>query len=272
MLGKLMKYEWRSTWKVNTLLLGILAVSVLLVGVLGLIPSYNFQENFATSILIMVVLLFYGELLCCTMGVPLYLTIRYYKSMYSSEGYLTHTLPLTSGSLYLGKIVHFVIWNLITKIAACCSIGLAVLSLAYMATDREFRLMDFLEEIIESFDVWSQYPAMEGCQLFLVLFMAYMVVSIISVAVQCTGVVNVGQLFKTHRIAGAILVYVAVYIVKQAAMFAAIFRIGTISGNGISVFEIYNYIFAWSLLYEVLIDVLLFVASAWILKKKVNLE
>lgn len=272
MLGKVMKYEWRSTWKVNTLLLGLLAGAMLLVGFFLMMPLDHFDEDIVLFLVMTMVLLFYAALLCCGTGIPLYLTIRYYKSMYSNEGYLTHTLPLTVNQLYLGKLILFMIWNVMVQIVSSVSIGWCILAIVYQGTDGEFRLMDFLAEVIRSYDVWSQYPMMTGWQLFLVIFAVYMLVSIVSVAVQCTGVINVGQLWKSHRVAGSILVYAALYIIKQILAFAGLFNVGSISNYGISIFELCNVILIWLILGEIVIDVILFVASEGILKKKVNLE
>ena len=45
----------------------------------------------------------------------LYVTItRYHNSIYGSEGYLTNTLPITSGQIIFAKLVIFLIWGFIS--------------------------------------------------------------------------------------------------------------------------------------------------------------
>ena len=58
------------------------------------------------SILGMLGLLAYvGILVGINFGFMIYIGVRFYKSMYSDEGYLTHTLPVTSTQLLVTKIV-----------------------------------------------------------------------------------------------------------------------------------------------------------------------
>lgn len=108
MLGKLMKYEWKNIWKAGTLmLLGMLVVTVIGCVVLrmpggvvtGLLDNNDInatQSWFVLSSFVATLILYVIMLLASTWGMLIFLGIRFYRSMYTDEGYLSHTLPVTA--------------------------------------------------------------------------------------------------------------------------------------------------------------------------------
>ncbi|MBR6477088.1 MAG: hypothetical protein IKS85_01450 [Lachnospiraceae bacterium] len=124
MLGKLFKYEIRSISKVGLLLVAIAGIitaigAVYLVSPLfkSLIDPRGAKETSTVvfgSILGMLGILSYILMLfALTTGFSIYAGFRFYKSMYSDEGYLTHTLPVTPSQLLFVKIVTASVWVLI---------------------------------------------------------------------------------------------------------------------------------------------------------------
>ena len=113
MLGKLMKYEWKNIWKAGTLmLLGMLVVTVIGCVVLrmpgGLVTEIADGNNmnatqswFVLSSFVATLILYVIMLLASTWGMLIFLGIRFYRSMYTDEGYLSHTLPVTANQLFL---------------------------------------------------------------------------------------------------------------------------------------------------------------------------
>ena len=105
MLGKLMKYEWKNTWKAGVLmLLGMFVVTVIGCVVLrmpgGLVAEIADGNNmnatqswFVLSSFVATLILYVIMLLASTWGMLIFLGIRFYRSMYTDEGYLSHTLP-----------------------------------------------------------------------------------------------------------------------------------------------------------------------------------
>ena len=116
MLGKLFKHEFRVVGKMEGLLLAIAAGVTLLGAVYLASPLFKsvidetsdmgVMTGVIGSILGMLGLLAYvGILVGINFGFMIYIGVRFYKSMYSDEGYLTHTLPVTSTQLLVTKIV-----------------------------------------------------------------------------------------------------------------------------------------------------------------------
>ena len=55
--------------------------------------------------LILSIFLYYFGLIGCTLGTMLIIAIRFYKTCYTDQGYLTHTLPATTRQILNAKIM-----------------------------------------------------------------------------------------------------------------------------------------------------------------------
>lgn len=125
MLGKLMKQEWLSTWKIPTVLIGVVFAAATIFGLFCASPVWDLMDWWGADVIFSAtILLFYGALMCCGVGTSIYLAVRYYRSMYSNEGYLTHTLPVTPNQLLLSKMINFSIWELLSVICIVFNIML----------------------------------------------------------------------------------------------------------------------------------------------------
>ena len=104
MLGKLIKHEWKSTYKMGCLMLVVIALITVFGWLAFQTPmwkslsrndfSFGWLDIFGFLTLMMYVLLLVGV----NFGILIYLGVRFYKTMYTDEGYLTHTLPVESTS------------------------------------------------------------------------------------------------------------------------------------------------------------------------------
>ena len=222
MLGKLMKQEWLSTWKIPTVLIGVVFAAATIFGLFCASPVWDLMDWWGADVIFSAtVLLFYGALMCCGVGTSIYLAVRYYRSMYSNEGYLTHTLPVTPNQLLLSKMINFSIWELLSVICIVFNIMLFAAFIVLREVGYRSLFESFQEVLMEMQDILnSEYAT--GWELFMVLTIILILVGTVSKSLLYMGSVNIGQLWARHRVAGAILVYVgvtgAVQIVTQAAM------------------------------------------------------
>lgn len=277
MLGKLIKQEWLSTWKIPTVLIGVVFATATIFGLFCASPVWDLVDWWGADVILSAtILLFYGAIMCCAVGTSIYLAVRYYRSMYSNEGYLTHTLPVTSNQLLLSKMINFSIWELLSIICVMFNIMLFVAFIALREVG--------YRSLFESFrDVFADIQAIlnseytTGWELFMVLTIILILVGTVSKSLLYMGSVNIGQLWARHRVAGAILVYagvtVAVQIVTQAAMIifmTSADQLGMLQND--YVFSFLNQVMVVSLLLQVVIGAVMYVVSLLILKKKVNLE
>lgn len=118
MLGKLFKHEWKATARL--LLLLYLAVPALFLA--GWLIRLIGNE---------LLTLFPAVLLICAGVAVFFLTfafliLRFHKSMFGSEGYLTQTLPVRKGRLLFVKLCTAFLWVLLSLAAALLAVGLGL--------------------------------------------------------------------------------------------------------------------------------------------------
>ena len=207
MLGKLMKQEWLSTWKIPTVLIGVVFAAATIFGLFCASPVWDLMDWWGADVIFSAtILLFYGALMCCGVGTSIYLAVRYYRSMYSNEGYLTHTLPVTPNQLLLSKMINFSIWELLSVICIVFNIMLFAAFIVLREVGYRSLFESFQEVLMEMQDILnSEYAT--GWELFMVLTIILILVGTVSKSLLYMGSVNIGQLWARHRVAGAILVY-----------------------------------------------------------------
>ena len=135
MLKKLYKYDWKSVSMLLLILHGVLlAYSV--IGRLAIVIAGNFAarsgSSFDTHVSLSTTIFGMGAVAYVTIyvifiiGIILatifYLAARMQKSLFSDEGYLTNTLPVTPDKLLWSKILIFWTWSVIDFLCVALSI------------------------------------------------------------------------------------------------------------------------------------------------------
>lgn len=277
MLGKLIKQEWRSTWKVPTLLIGILFLVTILLSLSVGLSTWEMERVEVDYMALLLILLYYAVWIGCTWGVILYLAIRYYKSMYTDEGYLTHTLPVTTNQLLVSKALNFWIWNLLATVAIAISACVFIAVISVLRSGDLSFVVEIIDGCKQVCDAINSSAYALPWQFFMISILVCMVISSLSGVLMIIGSVNIGQLWARHRVAGAVLVYIGIYLVQQfvlqimigSVMFADMIRgIYTTSAAVTTVNKM-----AWIITVEsVLFAAALYIASYFILKKRIHIE
>ena len=148
-----------------------------------------------------------------SIAVTVFIAIRYYKNVYTDEGYLTNTLPVTARQIVISKLSVGMIWSLI--IGAVVSVS--VFSLAYTAllcqedVDIIYEFFHNLPELMSSFkeEMGISFP------LFLVIALIHLLLSTAFSILKMYVAIALGQLFSRHKVAGAILWYIGEYVVFE---------------------------------------------------------
>lgn len=107
MLGRLLKHELRATARIFVPVY-LAAFSVNLIFLL----SRNAGDEYLTVKMVMSIMVGIGYL--ATLLVWLIMAVgRFYQSMFTDEGYLTHTLPVSTNKLVLSKLLISIFWYLL---------------------------------------------------------------------------------------------------------------------------------------------------------------
>lgn len=136
MFGKLIKHEFRATRR----LVPFIWLAVLVMASLNLISSQIGVKWLSTTSMILLVLLAIGQVIVTYVVI----ITRYYRSLYTDEGYLTHTIPARAGSLLGSKVLTSFVW-IILSIVAGVTVFLVILF--YFAKARDASIGDIYNEI-----------------------------------------------------------------------------------------------------------------------------
>lgn len=280
MLGKLLKHEWKAVWKIPTLLIGVLMVIAVAAGLTFALPIWDSDWIGLPLSGILLILLFYVAMIAVSIGISIYFAVRYYKNMFTDEGYLTHTLPVTARQLLVNKVITMSVWNLIAVIAVALSLlvfgGVTAVSLA--AKDGSFAL-DFLEWIEELKEI-RNYPFFNGFQSFVVSGIFMILVSAVSGTMMVIGSITLGQMVRKHRILGSIGAYFAINTVVQVISLVIIFPIMIkmvtdeefLSNFETSPFSFYTVTYTIMSVVFLAASVGLYFLSEYLLRRKLELE
>lgn len=129
MFAKLLKYEWRSNastfWILSACALG---VSILGGVLMNLAVNYGEQMPLLASTGLMSSIgLSFMALFGYVCAVWIILLVRFYKSRFTDEGYLTFTLPVTSRQVFLSAALNMLFWSLISLVVLVVCITLLLL-------------------------------------------------------------------------------------------------------------------------------------------------
>ena len=297
MLGKLMKYEWKNTWKAGVLmLLGIFIVTVagcIVLQMPGGVVSNFVDGNEANAVQTWLVIssftatliLYVIMLLASTWGMLIFLGIRFYRSMYTDEGYLSHTLPVTANQLFLSKVLVSGVWYLFIMIGIGISIVALLVSLMMglidigelngVLTQYNGNIWEFLGEgIYELNRIYKEQMGMNLVHYGITLLITYVAGPFITM-ITLFGALTIGQLSSKHKGLMGILAYAGLTIassiigstVQSVFMFSTT-ELSSPGGVGITT----NWAYDINVLTSALVAAILYGVSYYILNKKLNLD
>lgn len=117
MLGKLFSYELRALWKPAAIMLAVMvaagvAGTACIGGAMGISDASGYGMGYAThaalfgnaTVVLMMAALFCGFLVwAAIVALYVFVAMRFYRTMFTDEGYLTLTLPVRTGTLVMAK-------------------------------------------------------------------------------------------------------------------------------------------------------------------------
>lgn len=191
------------------------------------------------------------------------IVVRYYKSLYTDEGYLTLTLPATRGQLLFSKAFAACVWSILDL--AIVIAGLAIVVIIPQVYQNSAEALNELEKALEmspSLFFWSTVGiSVVGCFGNVALY--YFSVSI-------------GQLLSSHRVLGAVIAYFAISTVFSVLMLIIMFAVGYDPFLGVSSDSLATTAFLSSYKASAIICILetflFFGGTYYLLKKKTNLN
>lgn len=274
MLKKLIIHEGKETWKIPFLaLLTQLALSAAAAAYFSLTPSLPADVEVNPGKLSIFIFYCFG-IGAITLLAGLYFGIRFYKNLYTDEGYLMHTLPLPAWKLIASKAVIAAVWYYLTSLAELIILPItciAVPKFAAMPEGSGDALREMLYIIVGS-----------GPLELLLFFVPYTLTGCLYSVLVLFSAISLGQLFGRHKLIGSILCYLGLYTLTQTA--ASVFLLPPVTGFAISSVDLemsgltqslstlFHQLYLSLFLAELVLSGAAFFLCHYIMKKNLNLD
>lgn len=271
MLGKLFKHEFTA---MSRYFLPLFIFAVILTPVFSLLFRLGLNDD-KGALPITAIMSAFGitgfvfSMIILFTASSIFIVIRFYRTMATSEAYLTFTLPAKPSHILLSKLLVASIWQIITFVTGIAAI-LAMLIIAGIFTPGQ--MMHGFQEFVKYFFVDSDASVPLS-------FSLYALAGIIGVPVSilifyCS--IMLGQLFNEHRVIASFGIYMGITTVIQIASLVLTIPITMIepdsSASEIETFMGMNITIGLATLLNVIIGIACYLLTTFIIKKKLNVR
>lgn len=270
MLGKLFKYEFKNTSKTMLTTYAVLAVATLM----GSLALYKLDRGWGdqTFLLIISAVMVFAYVIAIV-GIYcidfIYLCNHYHKTMYSSQGYLTHTLPVSPAATFSVKVLTIFAWMLLSTVLSIVSFLVLLLLGSGGELARVFSDFSWTAFAMGAREIFGMEP---GTLIFLFV-LAALVETLWSILWILTSMA-VGQLFQKNRTIFSVLTGFAIYMISQIAssLFLAVngYSTGLFLGKNLSSFM--TTVIGGGIAITTVYFTILWGICIYINKKRLNLE
>ena len=273
-----MKYEWKSMNKI----LFSLNLLIILLTIIGccILSTDLFDKKEAFPLALLLALIYALSLMTFSCVTLVYVYVRFYKNLFTAEGYLMHTLPVTGSQLFHSKLTtgfFFVSLNSVLTLLSTMVLGFAAGYHAEANSNADELLAFFSEGEMESLtfaNIFGYSPV-----IFISLILLMLLTS--SLASLLMGYVSIllGQLVEKYRLAASIGFYLAIYLVNQTLSSVVIllpnmqFLISSAEDTSLTITcNFFRTLLPACIISQLAASVLLYIASLLLIRRRVNLE
>ena len=202
MLSRLIHHEWKETWRIPVISFIVILFLTLVCFICFRQMEPPADEDSINAGAFVIMMLYCLIISCISMVVTIYIAIRFYRNLYTDEGYLMHTLPVTPRQLILAKLLVAALWVFVLSMLAlwaiCCIMlfGLPAMALVDMPV--------VISSLMEYFPlIFGMGPVA-----FLLFYVVLSLVSAFSSVLIAYAAVSLGQLFTKHKVMASVLCYI----------------------------------------------------------------
>lgn len=178
------------------------------------------DSGFSDFMIVMLILLYGLSIFALLVVTYVYMCLHFYKTMYSDQGYLTHTLPVTPMATFHVKLITSFVWTFLSAILLFLSLVL----LSIGATHGEILTTFQTEFLVEFNKVFAPMGITLGS--FVVLAIISLILSCFSYLLWVFASTSIGQLFHQYKIVASIVAGIVIYFIQQIVSSAFTFILG----------------------------------------------
>lgn len=275
MLGKLIKHETRATSRIFLPLYGALLILTIFTKLVMAIGAPDFfseaasNNNNVAEIILGISFTLYFVLIIgiCVMTLVMIIQ-RFYKNLFTDEGYLMFSLPVKTWELVLSKLLVGMIWS------AVCTVMIVLTFFIFSLG--AFSMMELSQTIRSAYSMFYLQTGME-LNLFMAELIIFILVETVASILMIYVSIAIGQLFNQHRIVAAFGAYIVITIAMQIIMSIAmaVFAIGNLENmvlNGSEAMKTVQWLINGSTALNVVLGIGFYYVTHTIMKKRLNLE
>lgn len=269
MVKKLFKHEFKAWLRVVPIIFGITLITAAFHRVLQFFETDSVYYNIVN---VSALVLYFVSLMAALAAPTIFGIVRFYKNLFTGEGYLSFTLPVKTTTHLNVKVLTTVVFSVAGFVV--CLLSACIITAG-----------DVFTELWKAFFyLWKQIPAEDARHLigYAAEFCVLLVVALFASALLYNSCLCIGQLAKKNRILLAVGTYFIYYFITQ--IFGTIFVIAfTVLETTDALTVVYDFISAhpWASIHigicgAILLDAALafvfWLICRFILRKKLNLE
>lgn len=276
MLIKLIKYDLKSLNRILIILHAFLLLMTVLLRIF-VTGRIKLDSDFDNLLFGLSVLAYSLMITGITFGTSIVIAVRFYKSLFSDEGYLSRTLPVTMEQHLLSKTVAGSLWGWIDYILILVSLYIGVVTPEFLRLYNANQ-----DEILRQLGFTGKYASVTPAQIILFLLVTGLLGCIANSVIYYSSIV-LGQLFSSHRVIGAIACYFGLSTILAAVSFIIMFIVDLTSiginlllpldpGELFNFAEYTNRLLVISMGISVVTTAVLYVLTLVLMKKKLDLN
>lgn len=266
MLGKLMKYEWKATWKLFLSANLVTVVMHFLTWLIVEVSDYSKYLDYHLTDFVDVIVMFtyIVSMFAVSVGTVIYLIHRFYTSTYGDQGYLLHTLPVDTHHIIIAKVFVSAMWVII-------NMGVFYFSLLVMIAGQEDVIRNMMEGLVDTLE----YLGAGKVTFFAgIMTLIAFVFNIFARVLKVTACISLGQLSSNHKLMVSFAWYIGVYVVQRLfqsmyVVLLLVFHKGDSYTDYFSAFEKH-----WDvmLLSNIIYCVVFYLLTWYMMSRKLNLD
>lgn len=262
MLKKLTTYEIKATSRFFLPLFAVFAgTSVILKIYFSLLPTNS--QNVLAGLIGIIFVCCYALLAIGLFGMCYFICFyRFYKNIYSDEGYLTLTLPVTVDSHIVSKLITSILWILSSILLIIASVFL------FFAGTHMFS--EFMHEFSSIMHfIYTTYIESGGTTLLTVSGIISVMIQIVGVPLFIYMCITIGGLFPNHKLSASIAAFFIIQL--GLSFFYTVFTYLLMTIFNVDIYGSPNAVFYAGTVIEIIKTIVCYFITRYLLKNKINL-
>lgn len=267
MLSKLMKQDYLSTRRLFfPSYLVFIIISVLNKILIEVARGTAQPQNALEIISVIGMTLYVISIVALFVVTYVFICMHFYRTMSGEQGYLTHTLPVKTRTIINSKLFNSIIWQVGTVL-------LVFLSFLMLIAGHTDDLT--LRNILSQYNHFVETNMYMSAAAFNTEIIITCIISLFSSSLMFYCSIAIGHLFNKHKVGGAVIAYIGIYMIMQLLGTILLFMSGfltLINGDYNDFYYVYNKIMVYSIILSVVTTIVMYFITEFIFRKKLNME